>query len=163
MRYCLKNGNLLLNVGPYAHGSFHPDAVKELYAIGDWLKINGEAIYGSRPFTTAAEGPSVSVAQNYDASKIEEQLRTGSEAAMEKSALTSRDFRFTTGKRKYIRYIHGLAGQQCLGNTHTESRNRKGKCCFSSRSAALHCLSHRQKPDFMYRLPANAPAVMLIR
>ncbi|HJA67946.1 MAG TPA: alpha-L-fucosidase [Candidatus Mediterraneibacter cottocaccae] len=92
-----KNGNLLLNVGPYADGSFHPDAVKELYAIGDWLKINGEAIYGSRPFTTAAEGPSVSVAQNYDASKIEEQLRTGSEAAMEKSALTSRDFRFTTG------------------------------------------------------------------
>lgn len=44
-----KNGNMLLNVGPKADGSFHPDAVKQLHAIGDWLGICGEAIYGTRP------------------------------------------------------------------------------------------------------------------
>ena len=30
-----KNGNLLLNIGPQADGSFHPDAKKQLYAVGD--------------------------------------------------------------------------------------------------------------------------------
>lgn len=91
-----KNGNLLLNVGPYADGSFHPDAVKELYAIGDWLKINGEAIYGTHPYKAAMEGPTYIKDVNYDVSKIQEQLATGEESQVEQQLLTSRDFRFTS-------------------------------------------------------------------
>lgn len=43
------NGNLLLNVGPKADGTIPIEQVKRLKALGQWLEINGEAIYGSRP------------------------------------------------------------------------------------------------------------------
>lgn len=91
-----KNGNLLLNVGPYADGSFHPDAVRILEEIGDWLALNGEAIYGSRPFIIAAEGPTTVEDANYDVSKIEEQLNKGDAVDVHSDSLTSQDFRFTT-------------------------------------------------------------------
>ena len=91
-----KNGNLLLNVGPYADGSFHPDAVKELTAIGDWLAINGEAIYGSRPYKVAAEGPTSEQDEDYDTDKIKEQLKTGNAVDILSRQMTPRDFRFTT-------------------------------------------------------------------
>ena len=41
-------GNLLLNVGPRADGSVQPEAVERLHAMGDWLAVNGEAVYGTR-------------------------------------------------------------------------------------------------------------------
>jgi alpha-L-fucosidase len=52
-----KNGNLLLNVGPKADGTIPAEARSVLLAIGAWLHVNGEAIYGSRPFTVFGEGP----------------------------------------------------------------------------------------------------------
>lgn len=42
------NGNYLLNVGPTALGEILPVHVKRLREMGDWLKKNGEAIYGTR-------------------------------------------------------------------------------------------------------------------
>ena len=91
-----KNGNLLLNVGPNADGSFHPDAVKELYAVGDWLKINGEAIYGTRPHITASEGPSIVTDESFDLEKQKQQTENdGLAADISTLKLTSQDFRFT--------------------------------------------------------------------
>jgi alpha-L-fucosidase len=40
--------NLLLNVGPMPDGRIQPDHVERLSAIGDWLRVNGESIYGTR-------------------------------------------------------------------------------------------------------------------
>jgi len=48
-----KNGNLLLNIGPAADGSIHPIQVDRLQKLGEWLQINGEAIYCSRPWQRA--------------------------------------------------------------------------------------------------------------
>jgi len=42
-----KGGNYLLNVGPKADGTFPEESVRSLKAIGNWMKINGEAIYGT--------------------------------------------------------------------------------------------------------------------
>jgi alpha-L-fucosidase len=48
-----KNGNLLLNVGPKADGSIHELQKKAILGIGKWLEINGESIYGTRPWIKA--------------------------------------------------------------------------------------------------------------
>lgn len=52
-----KNGRILLNVPPKADGSFAPIIKKEMEDIGNWLKINGEGIYGTTPWTIYGEGP----------------------------------------------------------------------------------------------------------
>jgi alpha-L-fucosidase len=43
-----KGGNYLLNVGPTAEGEFPQGSIDGLKAIGAWMKVNGEAIYGTK-------------------------------------------------------------------------------------------------------------------
>jgi len=52
-----KGGNYLLNVGPDGNGVIPEESVKILKGIGAWMKINGEAIYGTNKWTTIKEGP----------------------------------------------------------------------------------------------------------
>ena len=61
-----KGGNFLLNIGPNAEGELPAESLKRLKEIGDWMKVNGEAIYKTRPvapykeaktcFTSLADG-----------------------------------------------------------------------------------------------------------
>jgi alpha-L-fucosidase len=77
-----KNGNLLLNVGPKSDGSMPVQVVTILRAMGGWLHINGEAIYGTRPWTTFGEGPTKVVAGSFNDTKV--------------NPYTAQDIRFTT-------------------------------------------------------------------
>lgn len=77
-----KNGNLLLNVGPKGDGSMPPQAVAILRAVGQWLRANGEAIYGTRPWHRFGEGPT--------------QVAAGTMQDSKTGAYTAEDFRFTT-------------------------------------------------------------------
>ncbi len=90
-----KNGNLLLNVGPRADGSIHPDAVRELTHIGDWLRQWGEAIYDTRPYSCFGEGPTKILESDFNQKKINEQLQTGIAKEDAISALTNQDVRYT--------------------------------------------------------------------
>ena len=56
-----KNGCLLLNVGPRADGTIPEREAEILREIGSWLKTNGQAIYGSRPWRIYGEGPTETV------------------------------------------------------------------------------------------------------
>ena len=44
-----KGGNFMVGIGPDGDGRFSPVALDQLSEVGDWLKVNGEAIYATRP------------------------------------------------------------------------------------------------------------------
>lgn len=65
-----KGGNYLLNVGPSPDGELDPEAYNRLAGIGKWIKINGEAIYGSRRFTSYNDGENIRYTQSKDGTTI---------------------------------------------------------------------------------------------
>lgn len=52
-----KNGCLLLNIGPKADGTIPDEAKSILSDMGDWIQLNGEALFDTRPWKIFGEGP----------------------------------------------------------------------------------------------------------
>jgi len=82
-----KNGNLLLNVGPRADGTIPEMDAAILREIGDWLRVNGEAIYGSRVWRKSGEDPTA--------------VAEGQFSDSEGRGYTAKDIRFTV-KGSYL-------------------------------------------------------------
>jgi alpha-L-fucosidase len=76
-----KNGNLLLNIGPRSDGTIPEEVQRVLRDVGAWLKINGDAIYGTRAWKIYGEGPT----------KVTE----GAFHDTDTQPYTAEDFRFT--------------------------------------------------------------------
>ncbi len=62
-----RGGNLLLDIGPTADGRIPVIMQQRLLDIGQWLDVNGEAIYGTRPWRETAEGDAVRYTAKGDA------------------------------------------------------------------------------------------------
>jgi len=84
-----KNGNLLLNIGPRSDGTIPEPVQQVLLDVGAWLTINGEAIYGTRPWRVYGEGPTKAAAGSFHDTDVQK--------------YTPEDFRFTTmGAALYV-------------------------------------------------------------
>src|SRR6266480_2402062 len=88
-----KNGNLLLNIGPRSDGTIPEEVQHVLLDVGAWLNVNGEAIYGTRPWRIYGEGPT--------------KVAAGSFHDTDTAHYTAEDFRFTT--KAGVLYAIGLA------------------------------------------------------
>ena len=88
-----KNGNLLLNIGPRSDGTIPQEVQQVLLDVGAWLNVNGDAIYGTRPWRTYGEGPT--------------KVAAGSFHDTDTAHYTAEDFRFTT--KAGALYAIGLA------------------------------------------------------
>lgn len=82
-----KNGNLLLNIGPHPDGSIPEEQKELLLGIGAWLDVNGEAIYGTRPWTKYGEGPTKGVGGYF--------------SEEEDDFYSAQDIRFTTKEKAF--------------------------------------------------------------
>jgi alpha-L-fucosidase len=92
-----KNGVLMLNFGPKADGTIPEEYSSRLLDIGSWLKVNGEAIYATRPYMIHGEGPT------------SQKDKTIKELHHDGWQFTSKDIRFTRSKDNKTLYIIALA------------------------------------------------------
>jgi alpha-L-fucosidase len=140
-----KNGNLLMNIGPRSDGTIPDEVQQVLRDVGSWLKVNGDAIYGTRPWKIFGEGPT--------------QVAEGSFNDTNTQPYTPDDFRFTTkGDVLYAielgwptkpeAVIHSI-GTGAVGERTIESVGLLGsdaKVSFQTKSDGLHIQLPPQAP-----------------
>ncbi len=78
-----KNGNLLINIVQTPEGNLESDVIEIVEEIGQWMSVNGEGIYGTRPWKIFGERP------------VGEAVKSGS-FNESKIKYTAQDIRFTT-------------------------------------------------------------------
>jgi alpha-L-fucosidase len=135
-----KNGNLLLNIGPRADGTITEGQQKVLLQIGSWLAVNGEAIYGTRPWILASEGS--------------QQGTAGAFTDNEETAYTAQDIRFTT--KGEVLYAISLAWPETDVTIHSIGSNVK--------VASVELVGATEKPEWkqtfaglMVKYPTEKP------
>ena len=140
-----KNGNLLLNIGPRSDGTIPEPVQRVLLDVGAWLTINGDAIYGTRPWRVYGEGPTKVASGSFHDSEI--------------ANYTAEDFRFTT--KADVLYAIGLAwptnGEVVI---HSLAQTAGGEPVQSVALIGSDAkLRFEQRADGLHlQLPAQAPA-----
>ncbi len=108
-----KNGNLLLNISPTADGVIPEAQRTALLGMGKWLRANGEAIYGTRPFVRYGEGP--------------KRLESSGHFVQMSSGYNDENFRFTTKGNDIYAIQMGWAGSEVDVLIKSLSANKLGK------------------------------------
>jgi alpha-L-fucosidase len=140
-----KNGNLLVNIGPRSDGTIPEEVQAVLREVGSWLKINGDAIYGTRPWKIYGEGPT----------KIVEGAFHDTDA----QPFTERDFRFTTKNGLLYATELGWPSEgevviHSLAEPALDGKRITGVSLLGSPETLTHSL---QSDGLHIRVPAQAP------
>lgn len=120
-----KNGNLLLDIDPRPDGTIPEPTRERLLEIGKWLKINGEAIYGTRPWDIFGEGPTKVTEGSFGERKIKD--------------FTSADIRFT----KKDNDLYAILLDWPVGSAKIESL-KEGVSCWFGRIRSVKMLGINQ-------------------
>ena len=112
-----KNGNLLLNIPVRGNGTIDPVEESIVCNIGKWMRVNGESIYGTRPWRVYGEGPSTEqnnpiAAQGFNEGKVK---------------MTARDIRYNQkGKWLYATLLGVPTDNIVMRNLAKHAPNVKG-------------------------------------
>jgi alpha-L-fucosidase len=98
-----KNGNLLLNFPLPNSGELDADELVTLAGITEWMSVNGEGIYSTRPWKVNGEGPASKVVIASNGKEFDPNERN-------KPDLGAADFRFTTKNSKLYIFAQGYVG-----------------------------------------------------
>jgi alpha-L-fucosidase len=134
-----KNGNLMLSVPVRADGTLDNNELEFLKEMGDWMSVNGEGIYATRPWAIYGEGPGAQAEAAYVAS---------GEVVEKKPAvpLGADDIRFTTSKDGSILYAIVL-GWPSKPDVTIKSL-ATGSTLYPAKVAGVELLGGAAKPEF---------------
>jgi alpha-L-fucosidase len=117
-----KNGNLMLSVPLQRTGQPDSDEIKIVSEIGAWLKVNGDAIYATRPWKIYGEGPSTATG---------DKGQFGGQRDVQRTPFTPEDIRFTQSKNGKTLYAIVLEipadGKVTVKSLANNSQNWPGK------------------------------------
>ena len=131
-----KNGNLLLNIGPRSDGTIPEEVQQVLLDIGAWLDVNGDAIYGTRPWRIYGEGPTKVAAGSFHDTDVQQ--------------VHARRLSFHNQRRCALRNWTGLADKGRSGDSFP--------CGHSWRQASAFRWSFRQRGEPAIRAAFRWPA-----
>ena len=131
-----KNGTFILNIPGKPDGTIDAKEIAVLDKITDWMQVNGEAIYATRPWKVYGEGPDTVKSGKFEGNSI--------------SKLGEKDVRFTRNKANTVIYAMVLGwptGPVVVQSLGTSGSNSPGKVAHVQLLGSEEKVSWKQMPD----------------